>query len=78
MSEITSETIQRVAEAEPAPDASPEHPVYRKVVQDDGNLFLITCDEGWRLLIVCADLYENVADWLLGLIGRQPYARSHQ
>lgn len=61
--------------------ASPERPVYRKVHQgDDGKvtrMFMITCDEGWRVSIVCADVYEHVADWLLGILGRQPYAGGH-
>lgn len=33
-------------------------------------------DEGWRLSIVCGDLYEHVADWLLNLLGRTPYAKT--
>lgn len=62
------------------PPASPEAPVYRKVDQDgDGatRMFMITCDEGWRSSIVCADVYEHVADWLLAILGRQPYAPGH-
>jgi hypothetical protein len=54
--------------------ASPEAPVYRKVAQGDGHsMWMITCDEGWRSLIVCTDMYEHVADWLLDLLGGQPY-----
>jgi hypothetical protein len=54
--------------------ASPESPVYAKRRQPDtGNFWMITCDEGWRSLIVCTDMYENVADWLLGIIDGQPY-----
>lgn len=60
---------------------SPEQPVYRKMHQgDDGkatSMFMITCDEGWRSSIVCADVYEHVADWLLGILGRKPYTREH-
>ena len=58
----------------PEPPPSPEAPVYAKVQQDDSSMFMITCDEGWRKLIVCCDLYGNVAGWLPGLPGRQPYA----
>jgi hypothetical protein len=64
---------------EPAPvrvPASPEHPVYRKVAQNDSGAttrFMIICDEGWRTLIVCEDMYIWGADWLLGILGRQPY-----
>lgn len=59
---------------------SPENPVYRKIHQGDDDhatrLFMITCDEGWRSSIVCADVYEHVADWLLGILGRKPYAKT--
>lgn len=56
--------------------ASPEHPIYKKVEADShGNFYMITCDEGWRTLIVCTDLYKNVADWLLDILGRTPYAK---
>lgn len=56
---------------------SPERPVYRKVDQESPGktkLFLISCDEGWRTSIVCDDMYEWAADWLVGVLGRQPYA----
>jgi hypothetical protein len=55
--------------------ASPEAPVYGKVEQKSGatRLFMIVCDEGWRSSIVCCDMYEWAADWLLGLLGRRPY-----
>lgn len=63
------------------PPASPEQPVYRKLHQGDDDtatrMFMITCDEGWRSSIVCADVYEHVADWLLGILGRKPYAGEH-
>ena len=56
--------------------ASPEHPIYKKVKGDNhSNFWMITCDEGWRTLIVCTDLYENVADWLVDILGRIPYAK---
>jgi hypothetical protein len=54
--------------------ASPETPVYAKMRQPDtASFWMITCDEGWRSLIVCTDMYENVADWLLGIIDGKPY-----
>ena len=60
--------------------ASPEQPVYSKLHQGDDDkatrMFMITCDEGWRSSIVCADVYEHVADWLLGILGRKPYAKT--
>lgn len=62
------------------PPPSPEQPVYRRLHQGDDSggtrLFMITCDEGWRTHIVCADVYEHVADWLLGILGRQPFAQA--
>ena len=50
--------------------ASEQEPVYAKVAHDGGRttqLWLITCDEGWRSSIVCEDMYERDADWLLGV-----------
>lgn len=57
--------------------ASPEQPVYSKTLHEPGGatpLFMIHCDEGWRLSIVCEEMYEWAADWLLGVLGRRPYA----
>lgn len=57
--------------------ASKEKPIYAKVAQDDGSatrMFMITCDEGWRLSIVCVDMYEWAADWLIKVLDRRPYA----
>jgi hypothetical protein len=68
-------THPRETATEPA--ATPEAPIYTKVRQDKpaGTAFwLISCDEGWRTSIVCCDMYEWAADWLLGVLGRQPYA----
>lgn len=56
--------------------ASPEQPVYRRLHQgNDGatKLFMITCDEGWRSSIVCTDMYDWAAEWLVGVLGRKPY-----
>lgn len=58
---------------------TPECPEYRKVAQDKTNpestqLWLIVCDEGWRQSIVCTDMYDWAADWLLTVLGTQPYA----
>lgn len=59
-----------------SPDATPEHPLYAKLRQegDATSMFMITCDEGWRTSIVCTGMYEWAADWLLTVLGRQPYA----
>ena len=57
--------------------ASPERPAYGKVPHDDGGatqLWMITCDEGWRSSVVCERVYEWTADWLLDVLGRRPYA----
>lgn len=58
-------------------EATPEAPIYSKTKQDDGaatEMFMITCDEGWRTSIVCADMYEWAADWMLEVLGRRPFA----
>lgn len=69
-----------------SPDASPARPVYAKVKQDARcfqiprvggaatAMFMITVNEGWRTSIVCADMYEWAADWLLGVLGNRPFA----
>jgi hypothetical protein len=55
---------------------TPEKPLYWKLRHNSnsGSLFLIVCDEGWRTSIVCEDMYEWAADWLIGELGRRPYA----
>jgi hypothetical protein len=56
---------------------SVEEPVYTKVLDpDSGNtqLWIISCDEGWRESIVCEGMYEWAADWLIGVLGRRPFA----
>src|SRR4051794_18585051 len=57
-----------------AKDATEIRPHYAKVQQETGNRFAITCDEGWRVSIVCTGMYEGAADWLLGGLGRQQFA----
>lgn len=51
------------------PPASEEAPVYAKV-QHGNNLWLITYNEGWRSGILCSDMYESDADFLLSVLGR--------
>lgn len=55
------------------PPASEESPLYRKVKQSRG-LFLIVCDEGWRASVLCSGMYENDADFVLRLLGRESRA----
>lgn len=60
--------------------ASPEAPVYRKISHLDGaygRQYMIICDEGWRTSVVCSQMYEWAADWMLGILGRRPYAPGH-
>jgi hypothetical protein len=60
------------------PGPSEEAPVYAKVRQmgDDStpsrNLWCITVDEGWKSSILCSDMYERDADFLLSVLGRTP------
>lgn len=64
-----------------AEQTTPEAPTYRKVLENPTQptpLFMIVCDEGWRESIVCQAMYEWAADWLLGVLGRQPYAPEHR
>lgn len=58
-----------VTAATPVPPPTEAAPAYRKV-RHDNNLWLITCDEGWRSTVLCSGMYEDDADWLLTLLGR--------
>lgn len=58
--------------SETAAPPSEETPVYGKVQHQAGRLFMITCNEGWRSTILCDSMYEDDADWLLVVLGRQP------
>jgi hypothetical protein len=56
---------------------SVERPLYAKVLQDDGFAtprYMVTVDEGWRESIVCCDMYEWAADWLVEVLQGRPYA----
>lgn len=56
---------------------TPEKPIYSKVLQYDKAAtkhYMIVCDEGWRQSIVCCDMYDWAADWLVNMIQNQPYA----
>ena len=74
--ELTEARDAELAEVPAGP--SPEHPVYRKFVDKPGATprFTITCDEGWRQHIVCEGMYEHVAGWLVGVLGRTPFAQT--
>lgn len=57
--------------------AAAENPVYRKVLEENGNAtktFMIVCEEGWRESAVCEHMYEWAADWLIEQIQGKPYA----
>ncbi len=60
--------------------ASEEMPFYRKVAEDHGATptFMIVCDEGWRESIVCSGMYGWAADWMLTVLGREPFAPKHR
>lgn len=68
---------QTPSEPKAGPPRSPLTPFYRKVAQDDGKAtqqYLISCDEGWRESIVCTDMYDWAADWLVEILQGRPYA----
>ena len=56
-------------------NASVEHPVYSKILQTDNKatkLFMIIVNEGWRESIMCTNMYEWAADWLLKVLQDRP------
>lgn len=55
---------------------APEHPLYTKVLNfsDTGKQqYSIICDEGEHLYTVCTGMTSWAADWLLDMLGNQPY-----
>ncbi len=65
-------------------DNIPEMPLipatYRKVAQEKSGLegtqlWMIVCDEDWRESIVCKDMYEWAADWLIAQIQGKPFGK---
>jgi hypothetical protein len=61
----------------PAPDPTPERPLYAKVREAGRNLWIVTIDEGWRSTILCSGMYEEMADWLIGQIQGKPVDRQY-
>jgi len=57
-------------------NASSERPVYSKIRQAEGEtpLYMVSIDEGWRSSILCADVYEWAADWLVEQLQGKPFA----
>jgi len=59
---------------------SAARPFYEVIGQERAghtSRYMVTCDEGWRKSIVCRDMYEWAADWLVGILQGQPYAPAH-
>jgi hypothetical protein len=60
-----------------AEQPTPETPRYAKMLQQPAGatkLYMITVDEGWRSTVVCGDMYEWAADWLVDQLQGKPYA----
>lgn len=58
-------------------DPTPKCPLYEVIPQPEPaatQFYMITCDEGWRSSIVCADMYEWSANWLVNILQGRPYA----
>lgn len=56
---------------------SVEAPYYSKTLQEGGGAtprYMITVDEGWRQSILCCDMYEWAADWLVEVLQARPFA----
>lgn len=55
---------------------TPERPHYAMVRHGEGatQLYMVTCDEGWRSSIVCEGMYDWAATWLVGVLQWQPFA----
>lgn len=66
--------VPTAPESDPATEA---RPFYAKVLSTDTATprYLVSCDEGWRVHIVCSGMYEWAADWLIAILDRRPYAQ---
>lgn len=59
--------------------ATSEAPIWRKARQHaNSERWMITCNEGPEISIVFTDMPEGMADWMLTILGRQPYAPGHR
>ena len=72
--------VPTAPETDPATEA---RPFYTKVLSGTNSpdpttpRYLISCDEGWRVHIVCSGMYEWAADWLIEVLDRRPYPQPH-
>jgi hypothetical protein len=68
--------------AELAAAATPEKPFYWKTSQrpEDPHrgFWQVSVSEGWRQMVLCTDMYETYADWLIGIIQGRPLPDSQQ
>lgn len=74
--EVSTEPERRLGTSPSGVRGTPEEPYYFKVEQrpDQGTqLYMIICDEGWRSVVVCNNMYESVADWLIDHIQGKPF-----
>lgn len=58
-------------------EPTPERPKYAMLKEETGDAtdrYMITCDEGWRIMIVCVGMYRWAAEWMLEVLGDRPYA----
>jgi hypothetical protein len=62
------------------PRGTVETPFYEAVLQDRENqatrFWMITVDEGWRSQILCTDMYEWAAYWLVDQLQGKPYPQA--
>lgn len=50
-----------------------QRPNYYKVRERIGsNLFMVMCDEGWRVSVLATGMWERVADWIIASVQGQP------
>ncbi len=56
-------------------ESTQEKPHYYYSEEGEGsNLFVVKCDEGWRISVVCSGMYEWAARWLVAQLQGKPYA----
>ncbi len=66
--------------AELAAAATADRPFYWKVSQrpDGASFWQVRVSEGWREMVLCCDMYESYADWLIGILQGRPLPDAQQ
>ena len=57
--------------------ATEERPIWLATPEDPENwdgLWMVQCDEGWRISIAASGLYRWAAEWMAEVLDEKPFA----